>query len=211
MKNSQKGFIVPLLVVSLALLVIGRSGYIYLQNKNSQNQIDKKVVDTKTVSSTTTNSAVQSTSSSIDSLGDLSQSNTHSLPCGISLEVKTNQSVSTSTYDNGSMFSLHVGARSTTQASMFINCSKKTDSSQDVSRVIQVQADKSQEVNKNDYLVFDAQTLSLISKLYASKNYGYTAGSEVVGFENNGWIYALYFLNPDQARNQNSFEISVTK
>jgi hypothetical protein len=213
MKNLQKGFIIPLLIAIIVVLGIGGVSYIYLQKqKINKLELEKKIVEDNDVFSTTTaNTTVQSTSSSINLSKNLYQSKNYSLPCGVNIGVKTNQPVSTSTYNNGSMFSLHVGAQNTTQANMFINCSKRTEDSLEVAKVISVQADKSQEVSKDDYLVFDAQTLSLIPKLYSSKNYGYTTDSEVIGFEYNGWIYGFYFLNPEQARNKNSFEISIIK
>ncbi len=73
---------------------------------------------------------------------------------------------------------------------------------------IDASSDASQ-VNKGNYSVFDQDTLSNIPALYSEVPAPHHPGSELIGFESNGWIYKFIFSNPQDARNQNSFIISV--
>ena len=65
------------------------------------------------------------------------------------------------------------------------------------------------EVNKNDYSIFDQQTLSNITHLYSNYPAGYSTSTDAIGFSTPDWYYEFSFTNPSQATNQNTFVISV--
>ena len=134
--------------------------------------------------------------------------------CGVKVIVKTNQTFTTENVKTGRSTGDNILFRGT---GLDIWCQAKNKNPQtdtelflnNVSNVLSVQSDGTTGVNKNDYRVFDDQTISSITKLYSARNVGYKEGSEAIGFETQNWIYTFTFLNPAQAKNQGSFLISV--
>jgi hypothetical protein len=141
------------------------------------------------------------------------QSKNYSLSlCGVTLTVKTGQTVNMTADPSGSWADLSVGDPMPGSV-LDVSCTSRNGwdgHAQDtISYVLSVQSDGSSKVDKNGYLVFDGQTGSLISQLYSAKNGSYRSGSETIGFETADWLYLFSFLDPAQARNQDSFAISV--
>ena len=138
---------------------------------------------------------------------------TYSIPlCGITLAVKTNQKISTST---GDLYGQILVGGNLPASTLEVFCHARSKQPQtgfyDISTDLAVQSDGSSAVNKNNYLVFDQKTLSSISQMYSAQNRGYRKGSETIGFQTNDWIYEFSFLNPAQNKNQDSFVISVNQ
>lgn len=67
MKNYQKGFVTPLLITVVALLVIGGGVYFYLQTKSQQ--VPQEITTDNEVGSTSTNQINTATSSTENAIG----------------------------------------------------------------------------------------------------------------------------------------------
>ncbi len=136
--------------------------------------------------------------------------------CGIKLTIKTNQTVSSQNIipESDVYIVRQYSVESTPKSNLQIECVAKTNNvhnngPKNISDYLSVQSDGSSEVNKNSYVVFDRQTISSITKLYSANNRGYREGSETIGFETKDWMYTFSFTDPAQAKNQDTFVISV--
>ena len=200
---NQKGFANIILVVVIVILV-GAVGYFAFVKKSEP--ITQQPAPTSTSSTQTptpTPSAAKSYPLSL---------------CGINVTVKTGQSVKTNTGNSAGLAwgQLTIGDAMPNSA-LEVSCTAKNKNPQsdteklmnDVSYVLGIQSSGSSKVNKNLYAVFNKQTLSSIVDLYSAKDRGYRVGSETIGFSTENWIYTFSFLNPAEAKNQNSFVISV--
>lgn len=200
MENLQKGFIVPLLLALIALLLIGGGAYVYTQKK----QENPPVMENVTLPQAT--STAQTSNSQTPKKYSISK-------CGIEVTIKTNQAVKTKDISAGRydfVEQRQYSIESVPKSDLIVECyARSVRSPKNVSFYLSVQSDGSSEVNKNNYPVFDQQTISSITKLYSAKNRGYREGSETIGFENKDWMYTFSFLNPKQARNHDTFIISV--
>ena len=203
-RNGSVAVIVTLII--LGLVVVGGIAYVhyvYLPQMAAQSNNIAQSPTSTPVGASSTNNAANANGAQAGS----SASRNYSLPlCGATLTVKTGQAVNTA--ETGSWGEAWVGSAMPDSA-LDINCVSRSGNSQNISDFLAIQSDGSSQVNKDDYLVFDQQTRSSITQLYLAKNRGYRAGSETVGFETADWLYAFSFLNPAQARDQDSFIISI--
>jgi len=202
MKN-QKGSAVVWAIIIIAILVI--AGGIYFYSRNSS-------VSTAPIQ-TTTGAPAPTVSVNLNPSSQPSNSNAYSLSqCGLSVTVKVDQPVNVASSSAASVYWLTVGNNPTTSYDLLnASCRKASDFAPlNIQQILGIDApsDASQ-VNKVDYSVFDQNTLSNIPALYSEVPAPHHPGSEEVGFERNGWIYEFTFSNPQDARNQNSFVISV--
>ncbi len=130
--------------------------------------------------------------------------------CGIKLTVNTNQAVNT---ENGDLYGQIIVGDPLPKSTLEVFCHVKDKNSlnpiYEISKYLSIQSSGASQVNKNIYRVFDKNTLLSIQQLYSAKNRGYREDSETIGFENKDWIYTFSFLNPEQAKNQDNFIISV--
>ena len=204
---SRKGFApIVILLVVLGVVLAGAAGYFALKKSAPVGQ--------------TPNNQSTSTPTS-----ETANWKTYSLPqCGLIVKTKIEQPVNVFSSGGDSGQLLVVGKPlpnnipNVPDSILTVDCTKRNKNPQssteklldDVSFDLSVQSSGSSEVNKKIYLVFDNQTMSSIDKMYSAKNRGYRKGSETLGFENSDWIYTFSFLNPSQARNQDSFILSVT-
>jgi len=207
MKNSQRGFVMPLLLALIAILLVGGGAYVYVQSKQgSQSDIVNQTPQT---------------TSNIQAPTPTPPSGNKSYPlslCGINVTVRTGQTVKTDTGNSaGLAWGQLIVGDAMPNSVLEISCTAKNKNPQsdtekfmnNVSDVLDVQSAGSSKANKDQYMVFDKQTLSSITNLYSAKDRGYRIGSETIGFETKDWIYTFSFTNPEQAKNQETFVISV--
>jgi len=190
---NQKGS-VNIIVIALVIALVGVGGYfVFVENPVSD------VEQTTSVPSSTNKGYSLSL-------------------CGINVVVKTDQSVKINTGNSGgSAWGQLIVGDAMPNSNLEISCRAKNKNPQsdteklmnDVSYVLGIQSSGSFKVSKNSYMVFDEKTLSSIGDLYSAKDRGYRVGSETIGFSTENWIYTFSFLNPEEAKNQNSFVISV--
>jgi uncharacterized protein (UPF0333 family) len=206
MKNLHKGFISPLLLAIIAVLFIGGGAYVYMQNKQA-NQPTAMTLTTQ-ASSTTQATASQAVKN-------------YSIPlCGLKLTVKNSQlfNVATGTQrdelgdDYGDYILINtVGTVENTHSYLF-EC-QRTNIFQgfNIRGALSVDngPDAAVVVSKNDYLVFDESTRSSIPALYSEFPEPHHDGYELFGFSNNDWFYSFSFSNPEYAKSQDNFIISV--
>ncbi len=216
MKNN-KG-IAPLIIVLIVagILALVGGGY-YAVKKYKAPVIQPAATQTQTSTQPVQDEAASTMTQKTDTQ---TVKNYSIIQCGVKLTVKINQTanIKNISTDRGTAIELTVGEPRPNSV-LEIQCMAKNKSPQtdaekflnDVSNILlTVSGGKSGETEKNDYSVFDGQTLSLIKNLYwANGISGYKDGSETIGFENQDWIYLFSFSNPEQARNQNSFVISI--
>lgn len=216
MKNNNGIATLIAVLIVAGILALGGGGY-YVVKKLWTPAVQPEIAQNKILTQPTQDEAASMTQKT-----DAQTIKNYSISqCGVELAVKTNQAVTIKNIkterDNGDIMQLYVG-EPLPNSVLEIECQTKNKNPQtdaekfanSVQNIFYITSNMSGEVNKNDYSVFDEQTLSLIKKLYwATGSGGYKEGSETIGFENQDWIYLFSFLNPEQAKNQDSFVISV--
>jgi hypothetical protein len=224
MNHRSKGFVTIFLLVLFTLLVaagISYAGYIYSkpQFSGTSTSTDTGPITYQYKDTSLSASGTSSPDTSSSAADTYSLDATHPLSvCGITVLVKNGDNVIISSgLISGLKWAEMAVGEAMPKSDLDISCQQKIKTlvtssdklSNSISYMLSTRSSSAAKVSIGSYQSFSTSTQAIIPALYSVKNSGSRSGSETIGFASDEWLYTFSFLHPAQARNQNTFVITV--